>query len=325
MKKRVVVLSTGGTIASSPGEDGRNVSGALPGEALVQQLALGDGYDIHVESVLQKPSNALNFDDWLTLHARIQQLQQSAQVEGIVVTHGTDTLEDTAYFLQSTLYADACPIVVTGSQRVPHEQGSDAYTNLAQAIVVAASEAARGAGVLVVFNESIFSANNVRKANSFQVNGFEAPGFGHLGYVDQGSATLLQKPVLPTPLALGAALPRVDIVPVALGMGPELFQASAHSGAQGIVIDGIGRGHVPPTWMPAIRDAIQAGVTVAITSSCLQGPLHQAYEFTGSLHELESAGVLRASNLSARKARVRLAVALSQPSTDALQNLFPYY
>ncbi|HJD44077.1 MAG TPA: asparaginase [Candidatus Paenalcaligenes intestinipullorum] len=72
MKKRVVVLSTGGTIASSPGEDGRNVSGALPGEALVQQLALGDGYDIQVESVLQKPSNALTFDDWLTLHARIQ-------------------------------------------------------------------------------------------------------------------------------------------------------------------------------------------------------------------------------------------------------------
>lgn len=322
MSKYIVVLSTGGTIASRRGEDGRSQAGQLTGEELVSQLALPATMRVQVHSVLQKPSNALALEDLLLLREQCLAFAAKPDVAGIVLTHGTDTLEDTAFFLQSSLPHDLCPVVVTGSQRPPHALGTDAYANLAAAIKVAASEQAHGAGVLVLFNESIFSANHVRKVNSFQLHGFDAPGFGHLGYIDGERVVLFQRPHLPATLVPGAALPRVDIVPVSLGAGPEQLEASARSGAAGIVLDAVGRGHVPPTWMPVVRELVEQGVVLALSTSCSQGPLAPAYDFPGCMQELRQAGVYLASDLSARKARLRLMLALSSAQREqALQQL----
>lgn len=311
MSKQIVVLSTGGTIASRRGDDGRSQAGQLTGQELVAQLSLPPEMDVQVYSVLQKPSNALALSDLLLLREQCLFFASKSEVAGIVLTHGTDTLEDTAFFLQSSLPHGLCPIVITGSQRPPHALGTDAYANLAAAIKVAASKQAYGAGVLVLFDESIFSANHVRKVNSFQLHGFDAPGFGHLGYIDGGSVRLLQRPYLPTPITPGKSLPRVDIVPVSLGAGPEQLEASVQSGAVGIVLDAVGRGHVPPDWMQSIGQAVTQGVTLALTTSSQQGPLAPAYDFPGCLQELEKIGVYLASDLSARKARLRLMLALS--------------
>lgn len=316
MSKRVVVLSTGGTIASRCGDDGRSVAGVLTGQELVERLSLAGSVQVEVQSVLQKPSNALSLDDLLLLRTRCQEVASDPAVSGIVITHGTDTLEDTAFFLQSCLSIRDCALVVTGSQRPPHAMGTDAYTNLAAAIRVASSPAALGQGVLVLFNESIFSANHIRKVSSFQLNGFAAPGMGHLGYIDGDKVVLLQRPCLPEPIEPGAVLPRVDIVPVSLGAGPELLLASVDSGAAGVVMDAVGRGHVPPSWMPAIAQLRERGVPLAVTTSCVEGPLHTAYDFPGCLQELRDAGVLLASNVSARKARLRLSLALSSPQRE---------
>lgn len=319
--KKLVLLSTGGTIASTAGEQGRSVAGALSGEALLAQLQLDTKHQIDVQSVFQKPSNAITVSDLLVLHSKCQELIAQG-VDGIVITHGTDTLEDTAYFLAATLPADACSIVVTGSQRVPHAQGTDAFVNLRQAFVVAGDPAVQGMGVLVVFNESIYSAHHVRKVSSFQLNGFDAPGYGRLGYIDNDKVCIHLRPTLPVQLRVGNTLPRVDIHSVFLGAPADLIAASVKGGTKGLVIDGLGRGQVPPDWMDALAAAIAAGVVVVVCSSCLHGPVHQSYEFPGSLHQLEQIGVIGMLDLPARKARLRLMACLSlQDTQQSLQGL----
>lgn len=318
--KKIILLSTGGTIASTAAADGRAVAGALAGEDLIKQIQLRAGIELHVESVFQKPSNAITPDDLYLLGARCQSLIDAGTADGIVITHGTDTLEDTAYFLETTLHTKDAAVVVTGSQRVPHAMGTDAFVNLQNAVHIAADDQTRNMGVLVAFNETIYAAAFVRKTNSYQVNGFDAPARGCLGLIDNGTVTVFQRPVrLPvidvtsTPAASGrlTTLPVVDIVSVYLGARPQLLDAAVQSGAHGIVIDGLGRGHVPPDWMSSITRAIAAGIPVLVCTSTLHGPVYQSYDFQGSLHEMENAGAVGISGLSARKARIRLIALLS--------------
>lgn len=313
--KRIFLLSTGGTIASAPGQDGRSVSGALPGEELLKRTGLQGQMEVQVSSIFQKPSNAVGPQEWLALARECKRLADSGNVDGIVITHGTDTLEDTAYFLECVLDTDI-PVVITGSQRVPHALGSDAYANLRHAIEVAAANEARGLGVLVSFNQSLFSANFVRKVSSFQLNGFDAPGLGTLGFMDEGTLHLLQRPMRQPLLSLPEALPRVDILPVYGGADPVMVQAVLHSRPDGVVIDGIGRGHVPPEWMDVLLPALNAGMPMIVVSSTLHGPTHQTYQFKGSLHEMEEAGAVAVSHLSARKSRIRLALLLASGSVE---------
>lgn len=316
---RVVVLTTGGTIASSPDDSGRNRSGALQGDVLMSQVSLPEGaaIDVEVRSLLQKPSNAISRDDLMRLRRECQALAESPDVAGIVITHGTDTLEETAYFLDITLPASPT-IVLTGSQRAPHEPGTDAFRNIADAVMVAASDEARGLGTLVVFNQSIFSARQVRKVSSFQVNGFAAPEAGPLGYIDGTRIKISVHPACPAQLDLpaDATLPRVDILPAYLDASPTLLEAAVAGGAAGLVIDGLGRGHVPPDWLDAIPRITAQGIPVAIVSSCPSGPVHTSYEFLGSLASLEETGVIAVPDLSARKARLALSVLLASANGE---------
>lgn len=323
-RKHIFLLSTGGTIASAPGEDGRNISGALPGEQLASALQLDEHIQLEVRPVCQKPSNAINAGDWHALASICQQLAADGKADGIVITHGTDTLEDTAFYLDCVLDTHRIPVIVTGSQRVPHATGSDALTNLGSAIKAAASSQCQGLGVLVAFNESLYSAHSVRKISSFQLDGFDSPGLGRLGFIDQDQVTVLQKPVRLPRLATCPLLPRVDIASVYAGASATLLQAIVASGAQALVIDGLGRGHVPPDWMPVIRSAIAGGMPMVMCSATLHGSTRAVYQFVGSLHDFQQAGGIATSHLSARKARIRTALLLGngirQP--DALRQAF---
>ncbi len=317
-KRRVIVLTTGGTIASMPGGSGLNISGAMSGESLLERVALPPPslVEVEVESVLQKPSNAISLDDLVTLSRRCETLAKDPAIKGIVVTHGTDTLEETAHFLDVTLALNDCALVVTGSQRAPHEEGTDAFRNLADAIIVAADGRLTGLGATVVFIECIYAARQVRKLNTYRLNGFGAPGGGQLGYVDGPRVHLAQLPLRMPPLPLGERLPRVDILPAYLDASPALVEASIAGGARGLVIDGLGRGHVPPGWLESVEHAIEAGITVLVVSSCQQGPVNFSYEFPGSLASLVSVGAIVVPDQSARKARLSLAVMLSTPFPD---------
>lgn len=319
-RQRVIVLTTGGTIASQPGGNGLNVSGAMSGESLLERVALPPirDFEIEVRSILQKPSNAMTLDDLIKLSHQCHALEQESDVTGIVIAHGTDTLEETAHFLDITLSLQSCALVITGSQRAPHEEGTDAFRNLANAITVAAEPSVRGIGVTVVFNESVYAARSVRKLNSYRVNGFGAPDAGPLGYVDGQRVYLAQVPRRAAPLPLGDSLPRVDIVSSYLDASPRIVEAVVASGTQALVVEGLGRGHVPPTWIEAIGDVTRSGVPVGVVSGCHEGPVNTRYEFTGSLASLQSHGVIAFRDLSARKARMTLAVLLS---TDSLEGI----
>ncbi|MDR9439185.1 MAG: asparaginase [Halomonas sp.] len=323
-KQRVIVLTTGGTIASEPGENGLNVSGAMSGESLLGRVALPPSQDLEVEvrSILQKPSNAISLDDLVTLSRQCQSLEQDPDVIGIVITHGTDTLEETAHFLDITLSLQSCALIMTGSQRAPHEEGTDAFRNLANAITVASEPCMRGIGVTVVFNESLYAARSVRKLNSYRVNGFGAPDVGPLGYVDGQRVYLAQIPCRAAPLPLGVSLPRIDILSSYLDASPLLVEAAVASGAQAVVVEGLGRGHVPPTWLEAIGEATRGGVPVAVVSGCPEGPVNTRYEFPGSLASLQAHGAIAVRDLSARKTRLTLAVLLSTHGSEDMTARF---
>ncbi|WP_246009029.1 asparaginase [Vreelandella nanhaiensis] len=316
---RVMIFTTGGTIASSLDDSGRNRSGELQGEVLISQVSLPENTAIDVEvcSLLQKPSNAISLNDLMNLRQACIDLAENSDVAGIVITHGTDTLEETAYFLDITLPVSPT-IVLTGSQRAPHESGTDAFRNIADAVMVAASNQARGLGALVVFNQSIFSARQVRKVNSFQVNGFASPETGPLGYVDGARINIAMRPARHERLKLlsDASLPRVDIIPAYLGASPILLENAIASGATGLVIDGLGRGHVPPEWLAAVSHITDRGIPVAIVSNCHSGSVHASYEFAGSLASLEAVGVIPVPDLSARKARIALSVLLASADVE---------
>ena len=320
-KKHIVVLTTGGTIASKPSDSGRSQSGALSGEQLLDQVALPKGVDVTLEviSILQKPSNAVTLADLAELHYQGRRALLRADVDGLVITHGTDTLEETAYFLSLTLPADK-PCVITGSRRAPHQLGTDAFKNICDAIVAAASPQLSQLGCVVAFNESLFAARHARKVSSFQLHGFDAPGAGSLGYIDGHRLKLYHAATAIEPAIEGwdTPLPRVDLLPAYLDASPALLKACVESGAKGVVIDGLGRGHVPPGWMNDIRALVSAGVPVAVVSSCAQGPVNTSYEFSGSLADLMSSGVIALNDISARKARLALALLLSSTPREAL-------
>ena len=321
-RPRIVVLTTGGTIASYPDASGRNRSGELEGEDLMSRVSLPANADIDIEvrSLLQKPSNAISLDDLMLLRQECLALGESPEVTGIVITHGTDTLEETAYFLDITL-PGRIPVVITGSQRAPHEPGTDAFRNIADAIQLAASPQARGLGTLVLFNQTLFAARQVRKVNTFQLEGFAAPETGPLGYIDGSRIHLAARPIRPQPLtaALAAKLPRVDILPAYLGAAPDMIDAAIERGSQGLIVDALGRGHVPPTWPRHIAKAVAEGTPVVIVSSCHRGPIETVYEFDGSLCDLVAAGAIPLQDLSARKARLALSVLLASASSGPLE------
>ena len=311
MKNTVVLISLGGTIASLPGNSGRAIAGALSGKELMDSLQIKSDGPVEVITLCQKPSNAITTGDLLRLRVMCLELSQRKDVAGLVVSQGTDTLEDTAYFLDTSLALEDTALVVTGAQRVPYAAGSDAGPNLRDALKVANAPQARGAGALVVFNEEIHGASSVRKLSSYQLNGFGSPGIGPVGFVDGDEVRLTKRLQRLSAIAPGEELPRVDIIPVAIGASPALLEAAVASGAIGLVIDAVGRGQVPPDWMEPLGVLRAAGVPVVVVSSTQWGRLAEAYEYRGSLAEQVAIGVLKASHLNARKARLRLMCALS--------------
>ncbi|MED4204237.1 asparaginase [Neobacillus mesonae] len=309
--KKVVLLTTGGTIASKPNkESGKLASGALTGEELAAMCQLPDDIEVIVESVFQKASIHITFDDLLVLKAKIEQYFKDETISGVVVTHGTDTMEETAYFLDLTI-KDPRPVVVTGSQRSPEDLGSDVYINLRHAIYTACSSDLHDAGTVVVFNERIFAARYVKKEHASNIQGFNVFGFGYLGIIDNDQVHLYQKPLKRECFAVQSPIPQVDIIKCYIGADGKFIKAARESGVKGIVLEGVGRGQVAPNMMEEIEAAIKAGIKLVITTSAEEGAVYTTYDYLGSAYDLYKKGVILGSDNDSKKARIKLAVALA--------------
>ncbi len=307
----VTVLSTGGTIAMS----GVRATPALDADALLGAVpALAQVAGLNARSLTSLPGAHLGADDVLAI--ALAALAETAQGRGVVVTHGTDTLEETAVLIDA-LHGRSEPIVLTGAIRPASAPGADGPANLLDAVAAAGAPPTDGLGVLVAFAGELHAARAVRKVSSISPAAFGSPATGPLGSVAEGRVRIAARPVrpaqpLPTPDRLDA---RVLIVPTHLGDDGAALRAAVRGGADAIVFVALGAGHVSPPVLAALREAADA-LPVALTVRPERGVLlHETYGFEGAEGDLRCSGALPAAGLSPQAARMVLLAALGSATT----------
>ena len=300
----VRVIATGGTIASRPGDD------QLTGSALIEAVPqLAGVAQVEVEEFSRIGSSGMTPDHWLLLAKRINELLDAEpDISGVVVTHGTDTMEETAYFLHLTI-KDLRPVVLTGSMRSATAISADGPANLLTAVRVAADTNAGGRGVLVVLNDEIHSARDVRKTDNNRIDTFLSAEWGALGVVDsdgvifrRSSETLHTVQALPS-LAGVETLPAVPIVADFAGNDAMVLRSWAQQGVAGIVVQAFGGGRTSPEMRRAISEIASEGIPVVLASRVPEGRV------IGSGQQAQS-GVVAGGDLPPHKARVLLMLAL---------------
>ncbi len=329
VRVRVRVLATGGTIAGAQTDvSGRGYqAAAFSIEALIaavpQLTALAD---LEVEQVAAIGSQDMDEAVWLKLAARTQAALDDPGLAGVVITHGTDTMEETAFFLNLVVHSEK-PIVLVGAMRPATAISADGPMNLYNAIAVAAHFHARGRGVLVVANDEVHFAREVAKTNTTLVGTFRATHRGLAGVVNAGRLHLYAPPVrrhtMTSEFSIEGltVLPRVDIIYAHAGMGRELIAAAVQSGARGLVIAGVGDGNLHSRSLAAAADAARAGIAVVRSSRTGGGVVERNIEVDD-----DRLGFIAADELNPQKARVLLMLALTRTHDPrALQEMFYIY
>lgn len=235
--------------------------------------------------------------------------------DGVVVTHGTDTIEESAYLLDRSL-DPRIPTVVTGAMRTSSELSWDGPANLMAAIQVAASAEARSRGTMVVMDERIIQGSEVVKTHTEEAGTFRSPNWGPLGIVDKGHVLFYRESRRRPTLEPDEPATPVDLIKIVAGADARLVEASLDSGARGVVLEALGRGNVPPAVVPGIRRWTEAGKPVVITSRSLRGRVLDSYAYPGGGHELREMGTILADHLTGQQARIELMLALGSYGSD---------
>lgn len=322
MIPHVQLIFTGGTISM---EVDQVVGAAVPVRSGEQILASAPGLDRHasfdINNFAKLPGPHMTPPLMRELAEMVRQLLGRDDTAGAVITHGTDTLEETAYFLDLVHDSDK-PVAFVGAMRNASELGWDGPPNLISAVRTVTDPAMRGLGVCVVMNEVILAASEATKTHTESVDTFQSPDFGPLGIVDKDRVVVVRRPVPRTPIRARGHLPDVALVKMAAGMDGRMIRAAAATGAQGLVIEALGRGNVPPEAIPAIREVIAAGLPVVVVSRCLRGRVLDTYGYPGGGHALREIGCLFAGSLPGQKARIRLMLAMAEAGADGVATWF---
>lgn len=312
----IMVISTGGTIASTEDEGG-DATPSLTGADLVEAVPeLGSVGDVETHEFASVPSQQLGLDQLYDLTTTIREFGADASVEGIVVTQGTNALEEAAYFVD-LCYDGETPVVFTGAMRNPSMSSPDGPANLLSACRTAADERAAETGVLVALNDRVHAAREVTKAHSMNVDTFRAPEFGPLASVDEDRVTWRRRAVNPDPTLdpdPEALTNDIRTVTATVDMPDTLLRQSTDSA--GVVLAAMGPGHIPTTIIPALRELRRAGVPVFVTTRSHEGRLYRdRYGFAGSEHLFRELDCYF-SDLSVQKTRIRAIVALAADRLD---------
>ncbi|MHB8907603.1 MAG: asparaginase [Syntrophales bacterium] len=312
-KKRVTIIFTGGTIAMGVDPETGGAVPLLSGEELMNGVPDLKGIaDLDVLNFCNKPGPHIRPEEVLELGKVITGIFARGKADGVVVTHGTDTLEETAYELDLLLGGDR-PVVVTGAMRTGSMVSADGPANLMNAVLTAADDAARGKGVMVVFNNEVHLARDVTKASATQLNAFRSPLFGPVGLIYGRTVQFVRPGGLRESIPVEEVSAQVELIKFTLGMSTLLLDAIRDSAADGVVIEGAGVGHVSPEVAQAIRRIVHTGKTVVLTSRCHEGLVTEDnYGFVGSEKYLRESGAIPAPGLSGPKARIKLILALSK-------------
>lgn len=307
--KTILLLHTGGTISMKVQMDG-SVRPHDRNPIIDAKETLATFANIIEHEVFHLPSPHITPTEMLELRNLIVQQASSNSIDGVVITHGTDTLEETAYFLDLTTNFDF-PIVLTGAMRSSNELGADGIYNLVEAVRVACDENARNKGVLVVMNDEVHQAFNITKTSTSSVNTFQSPQYGPIGLVTKKAIHIQQAPVRRQYVPLKKITKRVALLKVYAGMEADIVESVMASGYDGLVLEGLGQGNVPPAIATAIENVLHANIPVVLVSRCFNGIAEGIYSYAGGGKQLEDLGVIFANGINGQKARLKLLIALN--------------
>jgi L-asparaginase len=328
-KPNIVILATGGTIAgaAASGTQAGYTSGAVGIDTMVAAVpGITDLANIKGEQISNVGSQDMSFEILLKVAKRINQLAQSDDVDGIVITHGTDTMEESAFFLNLTVKTDK-PVVMVGSMRPSTAVSADGPLNLYNAVGVAADPMAKGRGVLVVMNDWIHGAHSLTKTSTTAIQTFMSPLRGLVGVAHYGKNDFFTTPEWKHTtqsefdVAQVTQMPRVDIILASVDMSPDLIDCAVENGAKGIVIAGVGNGNMNKASVAAAAHAVKKGVVVVRSSRVPTGMVGRNVEIKD-----DELGFIASDELNPQKARILLSLALLGKHTpEQIQKLFYTY
>lgn len=328
-KPNVVILATGGTIAgaAATGTQSAYTSGAVTIDAMLAAVpGIKDLANIKGEQVSNVGSQDMSFNIMLTLAKRCNALLADPSINGVVITHGTDTMEETAFFLNLVVKSDK-PVVLVGSMRPSTAVSADGPLNLYDAVAVAADPNSRGRGVLVVMNDWIHGAHSLTKTSTTAIQTFMSPIRGIVGVSAYGKNDFYNSPgwkhtsASEFDVSNVTALPRVDILFAYADMSPDLIDASVANGAKGIVIAGVGNGNMNKASLESAAKAAKKGVVVVRSSRVVTGTVGRNVEVND-----DEMGFVASDELNPQKARILLTLALLSPRPiSQIQELFYTY
>ncbi len=311
-RKKVIVFTTGGTIAMKfdpavnglvPAVSGADLAAAVPG---LDKVA-----DVEVREFSNVASCNMTPQRMFELSQTVEKALEDESVDGVVITHGTDTVEETSYMLD-ILHKSDKPVVLTAAMRGAGDTSPDGPMNIYCAVRTAGSVEARGKGVMVLLNEIIHAAGQVRKTHSANPDTFQSPWWGPLGYCDGDRVVFRRAPLDRMTFSPKALTARVDIVQAQTGVGREYIDFAVSQGCRGIVLEGFGRGNIPPSMQAGIKDATDKGVVVVITTRTPGGRPYQVYAYPGSVTDSRKNGAVKGGEFSSAKTRLKLMVLLSE-------------
>ena len=323
--KTIAIVATGGTIAGT-GKKGKTAAyhaGEIDIDSIIETIPeINEVAHIKEYQLMNIDSNEMTHEKWLILKNNIEEILSDDTIDGAVVTHGTDTLEETAYLLDLTINSDK-PVVITGAMRSGSELGYDGPSNLAASICTAISDDAKGRGVLVCFNGELNSAAEVTKANSMALNAFITPNFVPIGIVDNNKVMFYRDAKKTETYDAKEINKDVLLIKCVADMDSTLIDFAIEKGFGGIVIEALGRGNVPPRMVEGIKRALDNKMPIVVVSRCFEGRVHESYGYEGGGKMLKDLGVIFGDTLPGQKARVKLSLAInSNISYDEIKNQF---
>jgi L-asparaginase len=319
--KKILIMHTGGTIAMSEDKQTGEVKPNLE-NPLHESLTSLQNVDFSIEDFLNIPSPHMTIDYMVSLAKRIDYLVSNHSYDGVVITHGTDTLEETAYLLDLILTHD-CPVVVTGAMRSSNELGSDGPHNLLSSIRTAMSDDAVKKGVLVVLNDEIHTAKNATKTHTSNIATFQSPQYGPIGIVTKRQVQFHHNPTIHEKFNIESLSKKVLLVKAVAGMEREILEAFCNINIDGLVIEALGQGNMPPETVNPIKNLIEKGIPVVLVSRCFNGIVQDIYGYEGGGKQLKDLGVIFTNGLNGQKARIKLMVALENTTNiEDLQSIF---
>ncbi len=322
-KNKVAIIFTGGTISMKVDPRLKAAIPALSSEEIIGMVTnIEKLADIEVINYANIASPHITPNMMMDIAKLVKETANREDIIGVIVTHGTDSLEETAYFLDLTISSQK-PVIVTGAMRSSSELGYDGPSNLSAAVCTAISDKAVGKGVLIVLNNEVLLASEATKTDTLALNTFKSLSKGPLGLIDCNELVLFKSTEERTIIDTDKVETKVALIKSGIGMNDDFIKFAADSGYKGIIIEAMGRGNVPPKMYEGVEYAREKDIPVVIVSRCHSGRVFDSYGYLGSGRDLRNIGCIFGGELPGQKARIKLMLALGKTNNlDEIKDFF---